>query len=234
MKSLRWTVLAALGLCLTVLPSLSAEVKTAEKPPVKPTENSKYIAQLDTAYSLITYGKDNNDPLAVLTAAEILYKTPTRPLALKYDSPEAKMAAEKGLAKTEDPNSPLKLVQYILTEMKPSAEVKALAKKLETDIKSEKKLDLNGGPFTGQFIMEPGETALYPAMPRGGEHTTVTARVLGPGELQLTVSDPKEGLSETEVGPVCRIRFFQRETGKVNVIRKNLSRTPIRVYLYIP
>jgi hypothetical protein len=230
----RICALLFLGVCLGVgVSSLSAdEAKKDAKPEVKAHKHADHIARLDAAYTLIHYGREHNDPLALLTAAKLLHSTPTQPIAKLFDSdPDTKAKVEKALAK-DDPNSPEALIAEVL-DKSPSPSVKAIAEKLKKEL-GEKSRDLAGGPFTGQFVMDPGETSLYPPTVRGGEHTTVTARVLGPGNLQLTVSDPKEGLAETEVGNLCRIRFFQRATGKVNIIRKNLSPTPIRVYLYIP
>jgi hypothetical protein len=198
----------------------------AADPKDKPTTNAPAMARLLTAYSLIDYGRETKSPLALISAAQVLHNTPTKPLK-DLDPKFAESLGKEVAADT---------AQGLLDEAKGMTDdpkVGDLIAALSKEFK-EKPKNVVGGCFSGQFFMDPGEKSLYPPVFRGGEWAEVNARVIGPGTLELTVSDPKQGLNGSDVGNVCRLRWFQKDEGRVNIIRKNLTNGPIRVYIFAP
>jgi hypothetical protein len=219
---LRIRSMAAVALLLGGLAAWSL----AADPKEKPTKNAPSLDRLMTAYSLIDYGRQTSSPLALISAAQILHNTPTKPIK----DLDPKFA--ESLGKEVDADTP----QGLLDEAKKMTDdpkvgdlIAAMAKEFK-----EKPKNLIDGSFSGQFFMDPGEKALYPPVFRGNEWAEVNARVIGPGTLELSVSDPKQGLNGTEVGSVCRLRWFQKDDGRVNIIRKNVGNAPIRVYVFAP
>jgi len=209
-----------------IVVGLTAGARAADDPKEKPTKNAEALNRLNTAYSLIDYGRTTKSPLALISAAQILHSTPTKPIK-DLDPKFAETLGKE--AEADTPQGLLDEARKMSDAPQVAAVIDAVAKELK-----EKPKNLIEGSFSGHFFMDPGEKALFPPAFRGGEWAEVNARVIGPGTIELKASDPKEGLDVTDVGSVVRLRWFQRADGRVNILRKNLTNQPIRVYVFVP
>jgi len=219
---------------------LSAMAEDKKPEPAQPatpkvSPNADAINRMMAAHAMADYGRDKKSAVALLAAAQVLADTPTQPFRdLFKDDPKAQAEIDKETVKpADDPDSPDNLIKDAKTLAGDDATTLALVKQVEKQI-AEGKRNLIGGAFTGTFFMDPGEKALYPGNFAGGQQAEVNARVIGGGQMSLSASDPKEGVDEHDFGTVCHVSWFQRADGRVNIIRKNESNGPIKVYLYVP
>ena len=216
------------------LMAVADEVKKPEAPPpAKPNPNAQVINRLLAANELIEFR----------ARQEIAHRADRRrPAAARHaDAAAARhgQGRRQGPGRTRQANGQGRQghAGVLLAEAKKMSSddthVVALISELEKQFK-ESPRNLADGPFSGQFFMDPGEKALYPPVFRGGEWAEVTCRVIGPGQVTLKASDPKEGVDESDFGQVCHVKWFQCADGRVNIIRKNESGQPIKVYFYVP
>jgi hypothetical protein len=205
----------------------------AEPASAKPNPNAQAVNRIAAAASLIDYGREHKSPIALITAAQLLHDTPTRPLRDMFkDDAKAQEELDKQTDK-DDKDAPEALLSEAKKMVSDDANVAALAAEVEKQL-NEKPKSASAGAYSTVFIMEPHEKTLMSFAFKGGEDAEVACQALGDGQVELKASDPKEGVDVSDVGPSVRVKWFQRADGRVNVIRKNLTDHRLRVFVSVP
>jgi hypothetical protein len=137
----RFVSLASASVLLLGLAVVADEPKKPEPPPppAKPNPNAQAMERLMAADTLIEYGRDSNNHsvAALVTAAEILAKTPSRPLRDMFkDNPEAQAELDKHAVKAaDDANSPENLLKEAKKFAGDDEVLKALVAQAEKNVK---------------------------------------------------------------------------------------------------
>lgn len=162
----------------------------------KPAANADAIQQIHLAYSLIEYGRKNNAPEALITAARILGSQGTTELKQKpkQDKPADAPKAEKNEKPAPD-NSPKALLEEAKKLSKNDPAVVTLANSVELT------RGVSGGAQFQLNALSPRATAHYRFTFKGGEFALVTVAGDGDTRLDLNIFDENNQLVTSRAGP---------------------------------
>ena len=217
MRSIHSALALGSTLLLAVVTHLLAQEKTGtnQAPPesaagAKPSAGDDAVQQIHLAHSLIDYGRKNQAPEALITAARILAANGTVALEEK-PAHEGAGAAPKGRKKDKaaPDDSPRALLQEAKELAGNSPAVVSLANSVELS------RDVVGGVKRTVEIVAPLQADVYKLTFRGGE--VARAAVSGDGDtrLDLYVYDENGNLVTSQVGPGddCLASWVPRWTG---------------------
>ncbi len=162
----------------------------------KPSANADAVQQMHLAHSLIEYGRKNEAPEALITAARILAAHGTSELKA---TPTLKTPADAPKAAENDKKAPDNSPKALLEE------AKKLSKNNPAVIALANSVELTRGAAAGpQFklaALSPRATAEYQLEFRGGEFALVTVAGDGDTRLDLYIYDANGRLVTSHVGP---------------------------------
>lgn len=174
---------AAVGVCCLGLVFLHANAQNTPK-----TNNAKSnpetVEQLNLANSLIVYGQKNDQPAALLMAAQILHNC-------KYRNPTKKdFKTSKDGLKFEPLPEPTQLVQFA-KKMDGASGLGSLVKQTEQILKETPRYR-KGGPIVGVTYLRPnasGPSGVFEHTFNGGEPAQVICSTQGGGLMGVIVQD---------------------------------------------
>lgn len=186
---------------------------------VKPSASAQSVADLALAHSLIQYGRKNKSPEALLTAAQIIAKTPAE--ELKEKGKKEGKGDDKTPGQRAD-NSPKALVAEAKA-MSKAAHVASLADATSKLIE-ETPRGAVGGAKAGSETLAPGFNCTHTATFRGNEVAEVAVVGNGESRLDMYVYDEDGNLIRSceGAGDRCLARWVPKWTGifRVKVVNR--------------
>jgi hypothetical protein len=222
----------ALGsvLLLAIAAPLTAEEKkgTNQATPeaaakAKASAEAESVQQLHLAHSLITYGRKNKVPEALITAARILGSTGTVELKEKpihETSPDAPKGGKKD--KTDSEN----LAKDLLAEAKKLSDNNPAIVTLANSVELSR--GAVGGPKRAVSVVEPLTVDIYKITFRAEEVARVAVSGDGDTRLDLYVYDENNNLIASRVGPGddCLASWMPKWDGVFLIKIVNRGRVP--------
>lgn len=191
----------------------------------KPAANAKALQDLQTADMLIVFGRREKSPEALLVAAQILHKTPTKKLDAASVSSQAK---ETKTAATHD-NTPKALVAEA-AKLSSAAHIVALVDATNKMIQEDTR-GASAGPQVDSFVIQPGQTVNWnPITFRGGEGAEVYISNGSIGRMTLQVFDDAGNLvaQDSTPGNYFRCVWVPRWTGSFRIRLTNNDSSAFR------
>jgi len=210
------TTVATLGICLAILANVSGQDKkgpNVQQAPkgAKDNQKTKYLHDLELAYKLIQFGRDNKHAESLLIAAQILHQTPTEALKVEHKiEGEAKKSKE---GKKVD-NSPAGLIAEA-KKMSSAPHVASLAAATQKIIEEEPRGRV-GGPGLDKFSISAGQTVNWNAINFvGGQRAEVAVATDLKGSLILEVRDQSGNLiaRDTAFDNLFQVYWYPAFTG---------------------
>jgi hypothetical protein len=230
MKSTYSVLALGSALLLAIAAPLTAEEKkgtnqaTAEAAAkIKASAEAESVQQLHLAHSLVTYGRKNKVPEALIVAARILGSTATVELTEKpthEKSPDAPKGAKK--EKTDNAN----LAKDLL------AEAKKLSNNNPAIVTLANSVELTrgavGGPKRAVSVVEPLSADIYKITFKADEVARVAVSGDGDTRLDLYIYDENNNLIASAVGPGddCLASWHPRWSGVFHIKIVNRGRLP--------
>jgi hypothetical protein len=231
MKRPVWLIAGTLVMSLTIWTDAQEQADPPEQA-VKPKHRdakADAMARLGLALQLTAYGEREKDPLALLTAARLLKRTPTQDAPLEKETgPEKEAGADTGASGRDRPKAatPLSLEQLLQLARELAGENEALLA-LARAIEAEQPRGPTTGPDRHSDCVRARSADIYRVEFRGAEIGCVAVRGDGSSDLDLYVYDPGGNLvqSDTSEGDTCYVENVPRRTGKFRIEVHNLGQT---------
>jgi hypothetical protein len=218
-RSLLLALAAGLGVCLGQAGPAAGQAKqekktnaaaAAEAAKAKVDPAAEAVANLALAHSLIAYGRKNNSPEALITAARILGMLPATS-KLEGDpkserDPKAPAGERKKESKPSD-DSPAALLAEAKKMSKNAAHVVAAAEAVARLLEETKRGPV-GGPIVGEYVVPAYSINTHRVTMRGDELWIVAISGDGDTRLDLEIYDEDGNFITADSGPgddkVCR------------------------------
>jgi hypothetical protein len=184
------------------------------------TAQAEALERLHTAGNLVRFGRQEQDPLLLITAARLFLQTPTGAMS-ESPTPEGQ-AIEASQKKSESRSlAPAELL----------AEARALAGEdqallaLADQVESEKKRGALSGPAGGTYQVQAGVTDTFTVAFKAGEGAMVVVMGDGDTDLDLLIYDENGNLIVKDDGrsDQCLVSWVPRWTGNFRIHVRNLG-----------
>lgn len=221
-------ILAGLTLTLSTAVLAQRPAQFADKGghPANP-ERISSVDQAALARNLSEYGIANDMPLALVTAARILSKTPVTQSADRAQSGERKVAAVGPGTRqdVQEPElNPAALLAAARNMVHDDQHVRALIEEMSNQLPTTTR-GATGGPVVRNGRVEVGRYNWYNIMFNGGENAHVV--VDGDGDTDLDCyAYAEDGTlidSDTDLTDYCVLDWFENWTGTVRIEVHNLG-----------
>lgn len=228
MKKLMHIALGSLLLVMLATPLCFAETKTnASEKAAAASAESAAVRNLALAGELAKYGAENENPVALYLAAQIMKDNQGAEKAqTKTTTGEgAEAAAGEG-----ELASPAALLEQAGALAKKDARLLAM---IDAETKREGSRSRVGGAARHIDRVQPNHTDVYEITFRGDEEAAVYVEGDGDNDLDLYVYDENGNLVGRDVdrGDVCLVTWTPAWTGKFTVKIKNLGSSVYSEYL---
>ena len=229
-KMIRPALALIMGSLLLVSPGTAQEkdkTNSGEKGTTTPAATA--VADLRLAQNLIEYGRRQNSPEALITAARILGTTPTQEFDVEKRSRSDADHASDGQSADKKSDAPDNSPQALLEEAKRMGHndlhIAELCQQAADAIEEGTRGAVGGPKGVLSERVKAHHTDVYEVVFRGGE----TARVLVRGDhdtdLDLYIYDENGNLvdSDTDMTDICLGEWTPRWTGKFRIEIENLG-----------
>jgi hypothetical protein len=212
--------------CIFSFPSEAGEIRNVNQ--ADKDESIENVEKINLAFNLLSYGRKNKSPAALLTAAEIIGTTPVR---LITDTPA--IYEQDNILETEAPGfdyaeDPLAIIEEAVRMSENDPVLVAFAEALTTRIAEYQMLSkVSKGPFRGAFIkygtIKPGHWHKYEQIFKKGRTAIVTVIGNGDTPLALYVFDENKNKITADLGPgdQCRVEWMPESNGAYSISIKN-------------
>ncbi|MGQ0615190.1 MAG: hypothetical protein ACT4PV_15765 [Planctomycetaceae bacterium] len=182
------------------------------------------MADYDTACQLADYGRRNNDPIALISAARILKAVTTQAMEAKPETKKSEGEAADG-QKEKSKHPPLSAESCLDAAAGMIGEDEALAALIEA-VRGEAMREAVGGPQCGTYVLNGRCYQDFVVTFYGGRYAQVTVQGDGDTDLDLFIYDQNGNLivSDTRAGDYCGVYWTPRWTGPFRIRVVNLGR----------
>jgi hypothetical protein len=189
--------------------SLAAEPAKGKEAQAKPKVTPQAQAVVDHALAaqLAAYGKRTQNPLALITAAQIMKNAPTQEAKVKKTTQGKPVSQEKGKGMAPTP-------ELLLADAKALTQDPALLELIEKVAKAEATRDALGGPKKHVDNVSAGSADLFQVTFVGGEIAKVALIGDGDNTLDVFVYNSKGRMvaKATGEGDKALVEWFPRKT----------------------
>ena len=234
MKTTRFMKLGSTAAALLLLAGLFSGTALSQGAPnvlsgaaikAKPDPAGRQVGMYATALSLVSYGKRNRSPVALIAAAEILGNVATKPMTIepqKITPTVVKLQTIKPgtFGNPKGVLNPISLLSDAKKMSHNNPSVTSLANGVEKELQEKTTRGAYGGPMisTEAESINPDETQQWPVTYEGGEEATFAVTPLaeeGIPQVEVNVFDgQRNAVASSYCGQQpCQVTFYPATTG---------------------